>query len=233
MVSSKEEPVESNKKTARAAGVLYLLLALGSFFSFAVRGQLVVAGDMAETLRRIASSETLFRLAIVGDLIGQIAFALMAPLLYWLFKPVDRVKATALAILILVPVPIALSALQNLYAVLQLVHGSVELQTQAVTLLNAHAGAIIVAQFFWGLWLIPFGLLVWQSHFLPKVLGVLLVLGSVGYLLKSTADILFPGNRALDSIVSVCIIVSSVAEVAMVLWLLIVGRKETVQQAHA
>ena len=225
--------MESNKKTARAAGVLYLLLALGSFFSFAVRGQLVVAGDMAETLRRIASSETLFRFAIVGDLIGQIAFALLAPLLYWLFKPVDKLKATALAILILVPVPIALSAMQNLYAVLQVVHGSAAAQAQAETLLNAYDGGVVVAQFFWGLWLIPFGLLTWQSHFLPKALGALLVLGSVGYLLKSSADVLFPGNPTVESVVSICIIVSSVAEVAIVLWLLIVGRKETVQQASS
>ena len=223
--------MESNKKTARTAGVLYLLLALGSFFSFAVRGQLVVPGDIAETLRRITSSEALFRLAIVGDLIGQIAFALLAPLLYWLFKPVDKVKATTLAILMLVPVPIALGALQNLYAVLQLLHGSTEAQAQAAALLNAHAGGIVVAQFFWGFWLIPFGLLTWQSHFLPKLLGALLILGSVGYLLKSTADVLFPGNAALESIVSISLIESSVAEVAMVLWLLIVGRKEAVQQA--
>jgi hypothetical protein len=222
--------VQSNKKTARAAGVLYLLLALGSFFSFAVRGQLVVTGDMAETLRRIASSETLFRLAIVGDLIGQTAFALLAPVLYCLFKPVDKVKATVLAILILVPVPIALGTLQNLYAVLPLAHAGAEAQVQAATLLDSHAGGILVAEFFWGLWLIPFGLLAWQSRFLPKVLGVLLVLGSVGYLLKSLADILMPGNAAIASAVSICIIVSTIAEVAMVLWLLIVGRKETEQQ---
>ncbi len=220
--------MESNKKTARAAGVMYLLLALGSFFAFAVRGQLIVDGDIAETLRRVSSSETLFRLAIVGDVIGQIAFALLAPLLYWLFKPVDKVKAIVLAILIVVPVPIALSALQNLYAFLQLLPGSAEAQALAAPLLSAHAGGIVVAQFFWGLWLIPFGLLTWQSRFLPRVLGALLVLGSVGYLLKSTAAVLFPRNPALESVVSVCLILSSVAEIAMVLWLLIVGRKETV-----
>ena len=225
--------MQSNKKTARAAGVLYLLLALGSFFSFAVRGQLVVAGDIAETLKRVASSETMFRLAIVGDLIGQTAFALLAPVLYWLFKPVDKVKATILAVLILVPVPIALSALQSLYAVLPLAHGGAEAQalTLAARLLDSHAGGVTIAEFFWGLWLIPFGLLAWQSGFLPKVLGVLLVLGSVGYLLKSVADVLMPGNGFLSSTVSICIIVSTIAEVAMVLWLLIFGRKEAAQQA--
>jgi hypothetical protein len=230
---SKEKPMQSNKKTARVAGLLYLLLALGTFFSFAVRGQLVVAGDMAETLRRVASSEALFRLAIVGDLIGQTAFALLAPVLYWLFKPVDKVKATVLAILILVPIPIALGALQNLYALLPLAHAGADAQARAATLLDSHAGGIIVAGFFWGLWLIPFGLLAWQSRFLPRVLGVLLVLGSIGYLLKSIADVLVPGNPAIASIVSICIIVSSIAEVAMVLWLLIVGRKEARQQAPA
>jgi hypothetical protein len=223
--------MQSNKKTARVAGVLYLLLALGSFFSFVVRGQLEVPGDIAETLRRVASSETLLRLAIIGDLIGQTAFVLLAPVLYWLFKPVDKVKATVLAILILVPVPIALGTLQNLYAVLPLSHAGAEAHAQAATLLDSHAGGTIVAEFFWGLWLIPFGLLAWQSRFFPKALGVLLVLGSVGYLLKSLGDVLMPGNAALASTVSICIIVSTIAEVAMVLWLLIVGRKETGQQA--
>jgi hypothetical protein len=106
----------TNKPTACLAGALYLALALGSGFAFVALGQVVVPGDAAATLRNITGNETLFRLAIVADVLGQVAFALLAPVLYALFRTVDRVQAALLAILILVPVPIALASVPQLFA---------------------------------------------------------------------------------------------------------------------
>jgi hypothetical protein len=89
----------TNKQTARLAGALYLALAIGSGFAFIALGKVVVPGDAAATLGNITGHETLFRLAIVGDVFGQVAFALLAPVLYALFRTVDRAQAALLAIL--------------------------------------------------------------------------------------------------------------------------------------
>ena len=102
--------IGTNKQTARLAGALYLCVAIGSGFAFIALGQLVVPGDAAATLKNIAGNETIFRSAMVGDVLGQLAFALLAPVLYALFRTVDRVHAALLAILVLVPVPIALAS---------------------------------------------------------------------------------------------------------------------------
>jgi hypothetical protein len=219
--------IGTNKQTARLAGALYLCVAFGSGFAFIALGQLVVPGDAAATLKNITDSETLFRFAMVGDVLAQVAFALLAPVLYALFSRVDRVHAALLAILVLVPVPIALASVSQMYALLPLAHvaGTSTTATQAAMLLETRAGGILLAQVFWGLWLIPFGWLTWRSGFLPKFLGLLLMLGSVGYLLDSFGKLLVTGGGAVAAIVPACMLVSTVAELAMVDWLLVVGIK--------
>lgn len=217
----------TNKPTARLAGALYLAVAIGSGFAFVALGQLVVTGDAAATLKNITGNETFFRFAMLGDVLGQLAFALLAPVLYALFNRVDRVHAALLAILVLVPVPIALASVSQLYALLPLAHvaGTLTTATQAAMLLETRAGGILMAQVFWGLWLIPFGLLTWKSGFLPKILGLFLMLGSVGYLLDSFGRLLVTGGGAVAAIVPACMVVSTVAELAMVGWLLVFGIK--------
>lgn len=216
-----------NKPTARLAGALYLALAVGSGFAFVALGKVVVPGDAAATLKNITGNETLFRLAMVGDVLGQVAFALLAPVLYALFRTVDRAQATLLAILILVPVPVALGSVPQLYALLPLRHVAdpAIAAAQAATLLETRAGGILVAQVFWGLWLLPFGWLTWKSGFMPKILGVLLALGSLGYLLDSFGKLLVAGGGMAAALVPACLMVSTVAELAMVGWLLFVGVK--------
>ena len=220
----------TNRPTARLAGVLYLALAIGSGFAFVALGQVVVPNDAAATLGNITANETKFRLAMVGDVLGQVAFALLAPVLYALFRTVDRVQAALLAILILVPVPIALASVPQLFALLPLAHlaGNATAAAQAATLLETRAGGVLVAQIFWGLWLIPFGWLTWKSGFLPKVLGPLLAVGSVGYLLDSFGKLLVTGGGAVAALVPACLVVSTVAELAMVGWLLVFGIKADV-----
>lgn len=220
--------MESNIRTARLAGALYLLLALGSFFAFFVRADLIVPDNAAATAHNILTNEAIFRTSSVSEIIGQTAFALLALALYELFKPVNRRLALLTGILILVPVPMALLNMQNLFGVLPLLHsGSAPLQAQAMTLLDLHASGIMIAQFFWGLWLIPFGWLVIKSGFLPKVLGWLLIAGSAGYLVESAGKLLAPGNEFMATLASPLLAVSGIGEMATVLWLLVFGVKNT------
>ena len=123
--------------------------------------------------------------------------------------------------------PLALASVPQLFALLPLAHlaDSATAAPQAATLLETRAGGILVAQVFWGLWLIPFGWLTWKSGFLPRVLGLLLALGSVGYLVDSFSKLLVAGGGAVAALVPACMVISTVAELAMVGWLLVFGIK--------
>jgi uncharacterized membrane protein len=88
--------------------------------------------------------------------------------------------------------------------------------------LNLHSQGIIVSQIFWGLWLIPLGLLVFRSGFLPRFLGVWLVSNGLAYLTISLTGLLFPQYLRM---VSIYTLPALLAEMAIMLWLLIMGVK--------
>ena len=185
----------SINRTARVAGWLYLsLVPLGFFGMFASAG-LVVAGDAAQTARHILASETLFRLGIVSALLVQVINIFVVVALYRLLKPVGKAMARLMVIFILLGVPIAMLNELNQFAVLFLLHGADtltgftagQLQVWASLMLNLHQLGISIAGVFWGLWLFPMGYLVFKSGFLPKILGILLIIGCLGYLVDSLA----------------------------------------------
>ena len=75
---------------------------------------------------------------------------------------------------------------------------------------------ILVTQIFWGLWLLPLGLLVFESGFLPKLVGILLAIAGAGYVIDSATQLLFPGVTTISQF-------TFVGEVLFTLWLLIKG----------
>lgn len=89
--------------------------------------------------------------------------------------------------------------------------------------LQIYQNGIVIIGIFWGLWLIPFGQLVYKSGFIPKIFGVLLIAGGVSYLIDVTVFILLPGFHDKTNILVA--VTSSIAELSMVLWLLIKGIK--------
>jgi hypothetical protein len=92
-----------------------------------------------------------------------------------------------------------------------------ELQAQVMFLPDLHAQGIGVAQVFWGLWLLPLGYLIFRSEFLPKVLGILVLIGGLGYLIDSVAFFLLPNVEFAVSQVT------GLGEILLALWLLIKG----------
>jgi hypothetical protein len=112
--------MNSVNKTARVAGLLYLLNAIFSGFALYVRSSLFVSGDSAATVNKILSSGMLFRIGIVSDLIGQVFQILMALALYELFKTYNKKYAVLMAVLGLMIVPIAMLNQLNQFAVLTL-----------------------------------------------------------------------------------------------------------------
>lgn len=216
---------------ARFAGLLYILASIPGFFSLAyVPGKLFVHGDATATAINIASHETLFRLGIAADLIGQCMFVFVALALYELLKGVDRRYALAMLTLILVAIPIALLNEVNSMGALVMARGddylSVFSTAQRYALsrlfLILRSCGFDVAGIFWGLWLFPLGVLVYRSRFLPRFLGVLLIIGTFAYLANSFTSLLLPQyetqvSRWMDPLQAV--------ELVFMLWLLIKGGK--------
>jgi hypothetical protein len=225
----------SNCKTARIAGLWYLLMAV--FYSFSmiyVDAKFYVSGDAVATINNIMASEGVFRLGFVSCLAGHICFLLLANTLYKLFKPVNSDLARQMVIFIIVGVSVAFLNKLFQFAPLLLLKGAgylsafetSQLHALAMAFLNIHKHGEMIAVIFWGLWLLPLGLLILKSDLMPKALGVLLISACICYLIDFFVFFFLPGYiGATDSVLS---IVEAVAEVAFILWLLIKGAKDQI-----
>ncbi len=210
---------------ARVTGFLYLLLLPLGIFGMSSSTALVVPGDAATTVNNILASESLFRLAIVSALLVQVVNIFVVLGLYQLLKPVNKNMAVLMVIFLLLGVPIAMLNELNSAAVLLLLNGaassaaftSQQVQSLAPLFIGLHQAGIQIAGIFWGVWLLPMGYLVFKSGFLPRILGLLLVLGGLGYLFDSFAFFLFPGLHVTVAQFTF------VGEVLLPLWLLIKG----------
>ena len=219
------------KNPGRFAGLLYVVASIPGFFALAyVPSKLLVHGNATATANNIAAHELLFRLGIAADLIGQALFIFVALALYHLFKGVNQRHALFMLILILVAIPIAFLNEVNSIAALVLVRGpdflsvfdKPQRDALARLFLNLRGGGFDVAAIFWGLWLFPLGLLVYRSGFLPRFLGVLLMIGAFAYLANSLTSLVLPQYEA---IVSRWMSPLQAVEVVFMLWLLILGAK--------
>ena len=222
------------KKTARLAGLIYLIIILTGIFSLAyVPSKLIVWNDASQTFHNISSSKQLFRLGIASSMLCYIAFLILPLVLYKLLHSINETYAKLMVAFVVVSVPISFINLQNKFAVLTLVDGTrylttydlQQLQSQVMTYLDTYNSGILIAQIFWGLWLFPFGYLVYKSNFLPKLLGILLMMGCVGYLISTFGEIVI-SNFDKYSISRFVTLPSSIGEIGVCLWLLIFGIKD-------
>jgi hypothetical protein len=215
------------------AGLLYLLTVVTGMFSLIyVPSQLGVHGDALATVRNIAESESLFRLGILAEILQYVFFLVLPLVLYRLLSPVDGTVAGLMVLFAVVSVPIEFVAVANKYDVLALLDGSDygsllssgQLQAKAIFLMDAYRNRILVAEVFWGLWLFPFGYLVFKSTMLPRFLGVLLMLGCFSYLVTFFGQTLFPRHDLPDFVMWPVM----VAEIGTCLWLLVFGARRFV-----
>jgi Domain of unknown function (DUF4386) len=231
--------MSSTKNPGRFAGLLYVLASMVGFFAMGyVPDKLIVHGNAAATANNIAASETLFRLGIAGELLGQAAFIFVALALYDLLKEVNRRHATLMVMLIVVSIPIAFLNELNSFAALVLVRGAEFLSifdkpqrdALAMLFLNLHGRGFVVVEIFWGLWLFPLALLVYKSRFLPRFLGVWLALAGFAWVILSLTSVLLPPYQDKVYAYSQPAIVG---EIAFMLWLLIRGAKPQAPDAAA
>jgi hypothetical protein len=221
----------SPRKTARMAGLFYLIFILTTVIATYVRSQFIVSKDAATTANNILASQGLFRFGFVTELISAVFFLLAAWALYVLLKPVNKNLALLFLLLNLGGVAVECINVLNLYAALQFLSGANylnafqtgQLQAIAMSYLDLYTNGFLIAQIFFSAWLLPLGYLVYKSGFLPKFLGLLLILdffGNMswflqGFLLPDYGILAYPGNA-----------ISFIAEVSLTAWLLIMAVKE-------
>ena len=222
------------RQTARVAGLLYLIVVAAGIFSLGyVPGQTLVPGDAAATAERILAHETLYRLGIVAGAACYVAFLLLPLALYRLLAPTHRTAAVLMVALAAASVPLSFANLGHKLDALSLLGGGdtlqaltrEQLQAQAMAALDAYRNGVLLSKVFWGLWLLPFGWLVFKSGLLPRVLGVLLMAGCFGYLIDFAGRALFPGY-AQTAAAGYVTLPASIGEIGTCLWLLIVGARE-------
>jgi len=191
------EPHIPDARSARLAGALYLLMMPFAAFTLYVR-YVNVGSDPATTASNILAAPGLYRAAIVTWLTSQVISVFLVVQLYRLLKPVDATLALLMLVLALVGVPIVFANESHSFAVLLLLTDSmvsVSVEQSAADLmlqLQLHERGIALAQIFWGLWLFPLGWLVFNSGFLPRWLGILLLIAGFGYLFDFFSAAIYP-----------------------------------------
>jgi hypothetical protein len=234
------ESMDSTKKQARVAGVLYLGLGITAPIGLVyIPGKLIVPGDATATADRIRASESLVRLGIASELIHQVIVVFLVLALYRLFRTVNEALARQVVILgALVSVPIVFVNVLNELAALVLAGGADFLSAfdrpqrdaLAFLFLRLHGEGILVAAVFWGLWLFPFGLLVIRSGFIPRTLGVSMIVAGVAYLANSFTSLCLPQHEHL---VRPLAGILELGELPIVFWLLIWGARRRATEAPA
>ncbi len=221
--------MSSSKTLARLAGILYLIVAVGGGFSEYVRLSVRVRGDAAATAANVAEHASLFRLGFVADLVDFACFLAVGLLLYAILKPAGPRIAVSMLALNAVSVAIqALNMLNHLGALLVATDRTYTTGLSSDTvaglvalLLDMHAQGYLIAQIFFGLFLLPLGYLVYRSGLFPRVLGRILMIGSGGYVAGVVATYLSPGFES--SLAVYFGIAGGLAELTFLVWLLIAG----------
>jgi hypothetical protein len=221
--------MNSTRKTARIAGLLYLLMAVAATISLNIPSAFTVRGDAAATANKIESSQLLYRLCVVSDLASQILFVFLVLTLYQLLKGVKERQAALMVALVLVQVPMAFTNMLVGIVPLVLLNGADywsvfdKHQLDALTMgsLSLRSYGINAVTALWGLWLLPFGLLIFRSGFIPRILGVILIIGCFADLAVSVTSLLFPAyEHGINKL-----LILGVGEILIILWLLIKGAR--------
>lgn len=222
------------RNPGRAAGLWYLLLiAIGPLRLIYIPSTLFVPGDAPATVNNIAAHEMLFRLGIASELAGAVILIFLTLALYRLFVSVDR----PLALLVVIfggvmPALIYFVGVVDDFGVLMVVRRADFLsvfddrQRDALAMLfiKLRDSQNTAAELLWGIWLFPLAVLVLKSRFLPKFLGVWLVIGGLAWVSLSIVGTLSPQYQSQAFTFSQP---ATLCEIAFTLWLVIKGAMPT------
>ena len=226
-------PAETNR-LAHWAGAAYLALGVATAFGFFHAP--LVRDDINALARAMTGSDLRFRVGVVADVLTAALTVPLAFLLYQLLKVVDKSQAALMALLLLIATPASFVIALDYVAAQMLLSGTsglsaltdAERDALAMLFLRLHSHGVIAIEIFWGLWLLPFGLLVMRSGFLPRVLGILLLVAGVAYVAHSVTTLLLAGQRFVVY-ERVTMLARAAGEFPIILWLLIKGASGTMR----
>jgi len=234
--------MNTTKKTARLAGLLFLLATVtGGFGLFYIRTYVIVPADAAATVANIKASEFWYRAAIVGTLFGQMFLLFFGLTLFRLFKEVDRALATVFLISIMMTVGIAVVNTLNHFGALLVLSQADYLKSFTPEQLNAMAMTLIrlansagqgLLEIFWTPYYFAWGLLIIKSKFAPKIFGILLMIMGVGFAINILDKFLIPQFHP-EAFTRLAMTLGALGAIPNMLWLLIVGAKvQTLDDAN-
>jgi hypothetical protein len=211
---------------ARIAGGFYLGFILASVLADAL-GHLGL-GNAQQVYEATLTDVSAFRLGLVVALLSAFLFLMAAWGLYVLLRPVDESLALLFLVLNAVGVAVQCASMLPLISALLLGDGPNRMQAfsgaqvegLAYLSIDVYKTGFVTAQLFFGMWLFPLGYLVYRSRFLPRFLGVLLLLDGVAVLIWFLQALLLPDHPAIRY---PGLAVSFLAEVGLALWLLVKG----------
>jgi Domain of unknown function (DUF4386) len=217
-MKASETPPGLSQTKARLAGICYVgTIVAGVYAEAYVRGSLVVRTDAAATIGNIVSHETLYRTALVADLVMLACYVAVTTLFYALFRPVSRDLSLAAAAFSMIGIAVFATASLLHLAPLHLL----DRPDAALTALVLHGKSYGISLVFFGIYCILIGALTWRSGFLPRVIGALMIVAGLCYLVNSVTGILLPAfARQLPSQI---LLPTLIGEAALALWLTIFG----------
>ena len=230
MLNRVEDP--SPNRIARLAGLFYLIFIATYILAAYIRSRLFVFGNAATTASNVLSSQNLFRIGFVDELVSALFFLLAAWALFVLLRPVNRNLALLFLLLNLGGVIIECANMFNQSTALILLNGASylqplpanQLQAMALSYLNSYNDGVMVAQLFFGTWLLPLGYLLYKSRIVPRAIGILIILDFFAVMIWFLQYFFLPDYRLLSY---PGLAISLVAEFSLSLWLLIMGVKYT------
>jgi len=227
----------ANKKIARIAGFYYLLnVILSILYMEYIPGKIAVWGNPEATMENLLNNEMLFRIGIIVGVAVHISFIMLPLTLHKLLNHINKHYALVMVVFALISVPISFTLLIDQYELIDIINGYSKLELAQQTEANVKVMAFyerlmngfFLDQTFWGLWLFPFGFLAFKSGFLPKFLGIALMLGCITYMIDIFGGTIF--SNYYDYVnTSILIIPAAIGEIGMCLWLLIIGVIENIK----
>jgi hypothetical protein len=181
----------SNSNTARLAASLFFFVCIPLFFweDSVVRSKIFVAQDPIATANNLLSNEFVFRAATISHVAGTIIYVFMMMMFVRIFRPVDKHLSRIMVAPLLVQIPIVLilelfniAALMTLKSETRPTFDLGQQQEAAYFLLRMYRFGMGTGKLFFGLSLIPFGMLALKSRLTPRIIGILLIIGGVGYI---------------------------------------------------
>jgi len=221
----------TQRKAAKIAGLLYLLVIVFGIIGHLARQSLIVPGDAATTAKNIMANEMQFRGANLSWLISEMSLLLLGLALYVVLKKVNKNLASLMVLFVVVGVAVESINTLNQFAALQLLSGANHLTAFSADQLNAQvmfhldsweAGYRIAAIMSFGPWLIPAGYLVYKSGYFPRILGILVILAGLGILIEGLQYILLPDYEVISYPANAA---ATIGEFALCGWLLLKGAK--------